>query len=306
MCLFFMEGDKELIESILRLKKKKNAVILAHNYQRPEIYEVADYIGDSLGLSRKATEVDEDIIIFCGVRFMAEIAKILSPEKTVLLPASDAGCPMADMITVEDLRKFKEQYPGAAVVAYVNTNADVKAEVDACCTSGNAVALVNSLEEDTVLFVPDKNLGDYVQSKTDKKIISWEGHCYVHNRILVEAARKVKEENPDSIFIAHPECPQEILKYADEVCSTEQMVKIAKANNGKDIVLATEKDMINRLRNENPNNNYYTIGGVCFNMKKTTLQKVYDALKEEKHKIELPEDVRVKAKKSLDKMISVG
>jgi len=301
-----LKKQKELIEKINKLKKEKKAVILVHNYQRPEIYEVADYIGDSLGLSRQAAETDKDLIVFCGVKFMAETAKILNPDKTVLLPEIDAGCPMANMITVEELRGFKAQHPNAAVVAYVNTNADVKAESDACCTSGNAVELVNSMEEAEILLIPDKNLGNYIQSKTDKKIISWQGYCYVHNNILTKKAKIAKEKHPDAIFLAHPECPKEILEYADEVCSTQKMVKFAKENNNKEIIVATEMDMINRLIQENPTNKYFTIGKICVNMKKTTLEKVYAALKKNKYEIEVPEETRIKAKKSLDRMINIG
>jgi len=298
--------QEELIKKINQLKKEKNAVILVHNYQKPEIYEVADYIGDSLGLSQLAEKTKKDIIVFCGVKFMAETAKILSPDKTVLLPAIDAGCPMAEMITPEQLREFKKQYPKAQVVAYVNTNANIKAEVDACCTSGNAVELVNSMEANEILFVPDRNLGAYVQTKTKKKIIPWKGFCPVHEKILGEKARLAKEQNPEAILIAHPECPQTVLEYADIICSTEKMVTAAKENKDKKIILATETDMINRLINENPDNEYYTIGTSCPNMKKTTLQSVYDALKNNQHEITVPKTIALKAKKALDKMVSVG
>ncbi|MDD5192547.1 MAG: quinolinate synthase NadA [Candidatus Nanoarchaeia archaeon] len=298
--------EKNLIRKIEELKKKKNAVILVHNYQRPEIYEVADYIGDSLGLSKKAAETDKDIIVFCGVKFMAETAKILNPKKIVLLPAIDAGCPMAEMITVKQLKEFKKQHPGAAVVAYVNTNANIKAESDACCTSGNAVELVNSMKENEILFIPDKNLGAYVQTKTNKKIIPWQGYCHVHQNISPEKAKLAKEQNPKAKLIMHPECPAEVLKYADEICSTEKMVKFAKENKNKQIILATEIDMINRLIKENPENKYYSIGGTCPNMKKTTLKKVYEALEKNQYEINVPENIRIKASKALNKMISVG
>ena len=298
--------QKLLIKKIKGLKEKRNAVILVHNYQRPEIYEVADFIGDSLELSGKAAETDKDIIVFCGVKFMAETAKILNPKKTVLLPAEDAGCPMADTITAEQLREFKKKHKGAAVVCYVNTNAETKAECDICCTSANVVEVVNSLKKNEVIMAPDKNLAAYVQTKTKKKIIPWQGYCYVHQKITEQEAKLAKEQNPDSVLICHPECPQEVLQQADLVFSTGKMVKYAQENNNKKIILGTEINMINRLKRENPNNEYFTIGKTCFNMKKTTLQKVLEALEKNQFQIEIPEEIRVEAEKSLRKMIKLG
>ncbi len=298
------QEQKDLIKKINELKKEKNAVILVHNYQSPEIYEVADFIGDSLELSRKAVETDKNIIVFCGVKFMAETAKILNPGKTVLLPAFDAGCPMADMITLEQLKEFKKKHPEAAVVSYVNTNADIKAESDICCTSANASEIVNSLREDHIIFVPDKNLAAYVQTKTSKKIIPWEGFCYVHDRIMEEYAELAKKLHPNAIFIAHPECSPEVLKHADEIISTGGMIKFAKEHDNKEIIVATEIDMVNILKRENPTNKYFTIGKICINMKKTKLRLILDALQKNQYQINVSEEIRIKAKKALDRMLS--
>lgn len=298
--------QKQMISRIEELKRRRNAIILVHNYQRPEIYEVADFIGDSLELSRRAAETDKDVIVFCGVRFMAETAKILNSKKTVLLPAEDAGCPMADMINAEQLKEFKKKYPKAEVVCYVNTNADVKAECDICCTSANVAEVVNSIKKNEIIMVPDKNLAAYAQTKTKKKIIPWQGYCYVHQQISEKEIKSAKEQNPDAIFIAHPECPSEVLKHADYIFSTGKMVEYAKKNDNKTIILGTEAGMINRLAKENPKNKYLTIGKFCFNMKKTTLKKVLEALEKNQYEIKIPEETRKKAEKSLRKMISLG
>jgi quinolinate synthase len=298
--------QKKLIEEIKALKEKKNAVILVHNYQRPELYEIADFIGDSLELSRKAAQTDKEVIVFCGVRFMAETAKVLNPDKTVLLPANDAGCLMADMINAEQLREFKKQHPKAAVVCYVNTTAETKSECDICCTSANAPEIVNSLKEQEVIFAPDKNLAAYVQTKTNKKIIPWNGYCYVHNNILPEKAALAKKQNPDSVLIGHPECPQEVLKHADLIFSTGKMSQYAKENNNKKIILATETDMINRMIRENPNNEYTTIGGICSNMKQTTLEKVKEALEKSQYEIKVQKKIADKARTSIQKMLAIN
>jgi quinolinate synthase len=296
---------KELIENINRLKKEKNAVILVHNYQKPEIYSVGDFIGDSLELSKEAARTDASIIVFCGVHFMAETAKILSPSKKVLLPSKEAGCQMADMATVDQLKDMKAKYPNAAVVSYVNTTADIKALTDVCCTSINAVKIVNSLDEDEIIFLPDENLGKYVQQHTNKKIILWPGHCYVHNNVLVSSVKKAKENYPNAKLVAHPECPPEVLSFADHICGTGGMIKYAKESDAKEFIIATEEGMINRLEIEVPNKKFYAVGGVCINMKKTTLQKVYDCLVNEEPEITIPEETLSKAKKALDKMINL-
>ena len=299
---------KDLIERIKKLKKEKNAVILAHIYQRPEIYKVADFIGDSYGLSKKATETDAEIIVFCGVDFMAESAYILNPEKTVLIPTRLAQCPMAAMVDVAGLRKLKDQYPNAAVVSYVNTTADVKAESDICCTSANAVKVVNSLEEDEVIFVPDSNLANYVMRHTDKKIIPWNGWCYVHKKFSPEGLIRAKAIHLDAKVLVHPECIPEVVDLADEVFSTTDMVNYVKQSPDKTFIIATEIGVVERLKLEFPEKIFFQAppGGTCLQMKQTTLALVLDALEKEQFKVTVPEDIRVRAKKALDRMLNVA
>jgi quinolinate synthase len=296
----------ELIAKINELKKEKNAILLVHNYQRPEIYRVADFIGDSLELSRKAAETDADIIVFCGVKFMAETAKILSPGKTVLLPTLEAGCSLADMVTVKDVERMRILYPNAAVVSYVNTNADVKAVSDICCTSANAVKVVNSLEEDEIIFLPDKNLGRYVQSKSKKNIHLWNGHCAVHEDLTARDLIEFKEAHSAAKIIAHPECRQEILDVADFVCGTGGMAKYAALDNSGDYIVVTECGMTNKLREDVPGKNFYSFCNICRYMKATTLELVLISLLYETHKIELPESVIQKANKAIVKMLAAA
>ena len=300
--------EKDLIEQIKNLKKQKNAVILAHVYQRPEIYKVADFIGDSYGLSKKATETDAKIIVFCGVDFMAESAYILNPKKMVLIPTRLANCPMAAMVDVAGLRELKKQHPKAAVVSYVNTTADVKAESDICCTSANAVKVVNSLAEDEVIFVPDSNLANYVMRHTDKKIIPWSGWCYVHNKFSAEGLARAKAVHLDAKFLVHPECIPEVVDLADEVFSTTGMINYVKQSPDKKFIIATEIGVIERLRLEFPDKTFFQAppGGTCLQMKKTTLKLVFDALENEQFKVTVPEDIRVRAKKALDRMLNVA
>jgi len=295
----------DMVEKIAKLKKEKNAVILVHNYQRPEIQDIADYLGDSLGLSREAAKTDAKIIVFCGVRFMAETAKILSPEKVVLLPRKEAGCPMADMVTVEDLRILKERHPDAKVVSYVNTNADVKAESDICCTSANAVEIIKKVKANKIIFTPDKNLAAYCQRFTDKEIIPWDGYCYVHERITEEEACFVKEKFPDALLIVHPECNPSVIDLADEVLSTSGMVNFVKKSNKKKFFIGTEEGLIYRLKKENPEKEFHSAGTVkiCRNMKLTTLKDVYFAIREERYPIELPEEIIKRARKALKAML---
>ncbi len=299
------EEQKQLIEKINKLKKEKNAVILVHNYQRPEIYEVADYIGDSLGLSQEASKTKAKIIVFCGVDFMAETAKILNPEKKVLLPTKNAKCPMAAMVTVEELKKLKKQNPKAAVVTYVNTTAETKAESDICCTSRNFVEITNSLPNKEIIFVPDEHMGNYLQTKTNKKIIIWKGYCYVHAKIFADKVKKAKKLYPNAKVMAHPECPLEILNIADHVCSTEGMIEHAKESKAKEFIIATEEGMVNRLKKEAPNKKFYPLGGICFNQKFIKLKNVYESLKKEQFEIEIPEKIRLKAKKAVEKMLKL-
>ena len=294
-----------IVEEITKLKKEKNAIILVHNYQRPEIQNIADSLGDSLGLAREAAKTDARIIVFCGVRFMAETAKILSPGKMVLLPKKEAGCPMADMITAEDLRRLKKNYPDAKVVSYVNTNADVKAESDVCCTSANAVKVVKNISAKRIIFTPDKNLAAYCEKFVDKEIIPWNGYCYVHEKIREEEVRLAKEKFPDALLLVHPECDPSVIDLADEVLSTSGMVNFAKKSNKKRFLIGTEEGLIYRLKKENPGKEFYAAGTakMCRNMKLTTLNDVYFSLKEERYAIELPEGIIKSAQKALMAML---
>ncbi len=298
--------NKELIERINKLKKEKNAVILVHNYQRPEIYAIADFLGDSLDLAKKALSTNSKIIIFCGVDFMAESAKILNPDKIVLHPERLSVCPMANMVTKEKVLEMKKKHPKAIVVSYVNTTADVKAVSDICCTSANAVTIVNSLKEDEIIFTPDKNLAAYTQTKTDKKIIPLEGYCYVHDKINVEDIKKAKENYPDAKVMVHPECRMDVIKIADAVCSTSQMITYAKETDANEFIAVTECGMVNRLKKEMPNKTFYAVGGTCIQMKKITLKKVYDCLKNETNKIEIDKEIMDKARQALEAMLGVS
>jgi len=294
-----------IVEEINRLKKEKDAIILVHNYQRSEIQNIADFLGDSLGLAREAAKTDTRIIVFCGVRFMAETAKILSPEKMVLIPREEAGCPMADMITAEDLRKLKEKHTDAKVVSYVNTNADVKAESDICCTSANVIEVVRNVKAESIIFTPDKNLAAYCQRFVDKEIIPWNGYCYVHEKIREEEVRLVKEKFPDALLLIHPECNPSVIDLADEVLSTSGMVNLAKKSDKKRFLIGTEEGLIYRLKKENPGKEFYAAGTakMCRNMKLTTLNDVYFSLKEERYAIELPEGIIKSAQKALMAML---
>ena len=294
-----------IVEEINKLKKEKNAIILVHNYQRSEIQDIADYLGDSLGLSREAAKTDVNIIVFCGVRFMAETAKILSPGKKVLLPRKEAGCPMADMVTAEDLKRLKGKHPDAKVVSYVNTNADVKAESDICCTSANAVEVIKKIKANKIIFTPDKNLAAYCQRFTDKEIIPWNGYCYVHEKIRKEEVRLAKEKFPDALLLVHPECNPSVIDLADEVLSTSGMVNFVKKSHKKKFLIGTEEGLIYRLKKENPGKEFYAAGTakMCRNMKLTTLNDVYLSLREERYAIELPEGIIKSAQKALMGML---
>ncbi|PVX24704.1 MAG: quinolinate synthase [Candidatus Bathyarchaeum sp.] len=300
--------EKELIDKINKLKKEKNAVILSHVYQRPEIYKVADFIGDSYGLSKKATQTTTEIIVFCGVDFMAESAYILNPTKTVLIPTKLANCPMAAMVDVEGLRKLKKKHPKAAVVSYVNTTAAVKAESDICCTSANAVQVVNSLDEDEVIFVPDSNLANYVMRHTKKKIIPWNGWCYVHNKFSAKGLAQAKTLHLNAKVLVHPECKPDVVDLADEVFSTTGMITYVKQSPNNTFIIATEIGVVERLRLMFPEKIFYQAppGGTCLQMKKITLDLVLDSLEKEQFKVTVPEDIRVRAKKALDRMLNVA
>ncbi|KHO55605.1 MAG: quinolinate synthase [archaeon GW2011_AR21] len=298
--------EKKIIREILRLKKEKNAVILVHNYQNQKIYQVADVIGDSFELSKAAAKTDAEIIVFCGVDFMAETAKLLNPEKKVLLPEQSASCPMAKMVCGDEIRELRKKHPKAAVVSYVNTRAETKAESDACCTSANAAKVVNSLENEEIIFTPDKNLADFVRSKTSKKIISWPGYCCVHENISPEAIKRMKSKRKKALVLAHPECKKEVLGLADFVCSTSQMISKAKESKAKEFIIVTEKNMVARLRKEVPGKKFYSVQAVCRQMKKTTLTSVLDSLKFERNEITIPKEFFAKARSSLEKMLEIG
>jgi quinolinate synthase len=296
------------VERIRQLKKERNAIILAHNYQRGDVQDIADFVGDSFGLSQKAVSSGADVIVFCGVDFMAESAAILNPEKTVLMPELSAQCPMAAMITAESLRREKEKYPGAAVVCYVNTPASVKAESDICCTSANAVKVVNALQENEIIFVPDRNLALYVAAHTDKKIIPWNGYCPTHHLILPGDIMLEKEEHPDAEILVHPECRPEVVALADQVLSTAGMLKYARQSTSKEFIIGTEVGLLHRLNKENPDKTFIpaTRYAVCPNMKMNTLGSIIRALERNEHVIKIPENIRVKAKLALDRMLEVG
>ena len=300
-------NKERLRDKITKLKKEKNAVILAHNYQIGEVQDVADYIGDSLGLSQKAAQVDAKVIVFCGVHFMAETAKILAPEKTILIPDERAGCPMADMITATELRQWKKNYPKSKVVCYVNTTADVKAECDICCTSSNAVKVVNSLNADEILFAPDKNLAAYVARNTEKKIIPWDGYCYVHKYIKARDISEKRNLHPGAEVWVHPECLPEVIDLADKVLSTGKMVQEARKTKKKEIIVGTETGIIYRMKKENPAKNFYPARDValCFNMKKIDLRKVLRSLENMIYKVEVPLDVSQKARGAIEKMVEI-
>jgi len=328
-----MTPDHTLLrEEILELKQKKRAIILAHNYQRDEVQEIADFTGDSLELSRTASNVDCDIIVFAGVNFMAESASILCPDKTVLLTEIDAGCPMADMIHVDSprwernsfpgfinpppyiypkeftLRDIKAQYPGVPVVAYVNTTADVKAESYICCTSANIVKVIESLPADTVISVPDRNLSMWAQRNTKKRVIAWDGYCHVHERVTLDDVAKARKEHPKALVMAHPECRLDVLEMADHVTSTSGMLRFAKASSEKEFIVGTEIGLMYRLKKENPDKIFYPLRKdmICPNMKRTSLNSLLRALKENNYIIKVPEEIRIPAKIALDRMLGVS
>jgi len=299
---------EELRRNIEKLKRERNAIVLAHNYQRDEIQEIADFSGDSLELARKAVNTKEDVIVFCGVHFMAESAAILNPGKKVLLPAKEAGCPMADMITVRKLREKKKEFPGARVVCYVNSSAEIKAESDISCTSSNAIEIVRSMKSERIIFVPDKNLGRYVQTQVpEKEIILWEGFCPTHIRLTEEDVARVKDKFPKAAFIAHPECRPEVLHLADHICSTKGMFDYAKKSQAKEFIIGTESGMLYKLRRDNPNKKFYvpTTHLICANMKLTTLGWVAHSLENMVYEVKVSERVAEKARRTLEKMLSV-
>jgi quinolinate synthase len=303
-----MNPRDELVARIEYLKKARQAIILAHNYQRGEVQEIADYVGDSLDLSRQAASSSARVIVFCGVYFMAESASILSPDKTVLLPVKEAGCPLADMLDARQLREWKAKHKGRPVVTYINSSAEVKAESDICCTSANAVRVVDSLESDEVLFGPDMNLGDYVQGRTRKKLIIWKGYCATHAWVKPEEILTAKREHPGARVIAHPECMPEALRQADHVCSTSGMSPYARESDASEFIIVTEAGILHRLKKENPGKRFYLASKqlLCPNMKMTTLDSVAGALERMEHRVRVSEDIRRRAAAALERMLEVG
>lgn len=299
-------NDIELVEEIKKLREEKNAVIAAHNYQIDEVQEIADMVGDSFALSKYCASSSADIIVFCGVRFMAESAKILSPQKIVLLPEKGAGCPMADMAKPEALKKMKQKYPDAAVVCYINSSAEVKAESDICCTSSNALQILRSIPQKQIIFVPDQNLGQYAADMVpEKDVVLWDGYCATHHGIRPEEVKKIKEIYPDALLLVHPECKPEVVKMADFVGSTKQIIDFASKCEVKKYIIGTEMGVLLSLKKQNPDKEFYLMsqGLICPNMKKTSLKSVYEALRDMKYQIEIPEEVRAKAKICLDRML---
>ncbi|MFL2887516.1 MAG: quinolinate synthase NadA [Pelagibacteraceae bacterium] len=296
-----------LIEKINKLKKEKNAVILAHNYQTPEIYHgVADIAADSLALAVEAAKTTADIIVLCGVHFMAETAKLMNPEKKVLIPDMQAGCSLSASITGEDVVMLKEKYPGVPVVSYVNTSADVKAESDVCCTSANAVKVVESLGSEKVIFLPDHYLANYVQKNTKVKIISWQGTCIVHEKFTAKEVEDIKKQNPEIKVIAHPECPPDVISASDFAGSTSNMVKYVKENQPKKVLLVTECSMSDNIQVENPNVEFVKPCNLCPYMKKITLKKIYDCLKNETNEIKIGHNIAARARRSVKRMAEIG
>ncbi len=300
-------SETELIEKIVSLKKRRNAVIRAHTYQQAEIQDIADFVGDSLELSQKAAKTDADVIVFCGVHFMAETASILCPDKEVLLPDLHAGCPMANMITAKHLREKKREHPKATVVCYVNSSAAVKAESDICCTSANAVRLIEQLPSGgEILFVPDQYLGNYVATKTGREMLLWPGFCPTHLRIQPRDISRQKAEHPQAKVVVHPECRPEVIALADEVLSTGGMIRFVHETEAEEVIVGTEIGILHRLRKENPEKRFIPASeqAVCPRMKLITLENVLWSLEEMVHQVRVPERIRLRAKAAVDKMLS--
>ena len=302
--------DKQaLIQDIQTLKQERDAVIVAHSYQIGEVQDVADMVGDSFALSKFCAADPHPVIVFCGVKFMAESAKILSPQKTVLLPEISAGCPMADMVKPEDIDMMRAEHPGAAVVCYVNTTAETKAKCDICCTSSNALQVIRSLPQKDIIFMPDKNLGGYLaQQVPEKNIILWPGFCITHERTTVADVDQARASQPDALLLAHPECPAEVVAEADFVGSTKQIIDYAKASEAQKFIIGTEMGIFHQLQNDSPGKQFYLLssGLICPNMKKTKLESVYESLENMQYKIELDPEIIEKARASLERMLEVA
>ena len=300
--------NESALEKIQRLRRERNAVIIAHNYQRPDVQDIADFCGDSLELARRAAGTDADVILFCGVQFMAETAKILSPKKTVLVPDTKAGCSLANMINAEALRKLKAQHPGAAVVCYINSTVETKAECDLCCTSTSALDIVNSIDEGReIIFVPDRSLGRWVEQQSGRKMILWDGFCAPHHRILAETVEKKKAEHPDALVVVHPECTEDVREMADRVAGTGGMIRFCRESPAKEFIVGTEPGMVYRLEQEIPGKKFYAAipQVVCRNMKRTVLEKVLWSLEDMKYEITVEPDTARRARRCIDRMLEV-
>jgi len=303
-----VDNLKQAREKIAKLKKELQAIIVAHNYQRPEVQDVADFTGDSLELARKCVGIETEVIVFCGVRFMAETAAILNPASTVLLSHPDAGCPLADTIGIESLKQWKHRYPEAAVVAYVNTTAAIKAESDICCTSANGVEAVNLVPNGEILFIPDRNLGHYISTKVSKRIILYPGFCYVHDSVTAEQVILARQRYPQAKVLVHPECRPEVISLADAALSTSQMLRYARESNHKLFLIGTEKGMLYLLRKQNPEKEFHSMANnfICTDMKKTTLETIVKVMQTMGNVVTVPEEIRVKAKQAIDKMLAIS
>ena len=298
-----------LMNRLEELKRKRNAVILAHNYQRPEVQDAADFVGDSLGLSRQAAETDADVVLFCGVDFMAETAAILCPDKVVLSPDRRAGCPMANMITVRELRMAKAREGNPVVVCYVNSSAEIKAESDYCCTSANAVAVLKAVPEGRrILFVPDMSLGDYASREAGREVVLWSGYCPTHHRILAKDIRAAREERPEAVVVVHPECVRDVVDLADHVCSTTGMLRVCAESPASEFIIGTEIGMLHRLRKENPGKRFYPASELadCPDMKLSTLEKMVWSLESMETRVSVPEEVAARARSAIDRMLEIG
>ena len=299
---------ESLIEKLGRLKRERRAVILAHNYQRPEVQDAADFVGDSLGLSRQAAKAEARVILFCGVDFMAETAAILCPGKKVLVPDTHAGCPMANMVTARELRQLKAKHPDAAVVCYVNSSAAVKAESDICCTSANAVQVLESIpKEREIIFVPDQSLGDYAARKTGRKVILWPGYCPTHHRILADGIRQARAAHPGAVVVTHPECTRDVLDLSDFVASTTGILNLCRENPAKEFIVGTEMGLMHRLRKENPGKTFHLVTPLsdCPNMKLNTLEKMVWSLEDLVYEVRVEEGVAALARRSIERMLAI-
>jgi quinolinate synthase len=298
----------DLKEKIVKLKEELGAVIVAHNYQRPEVQDIADFVGDSLELARECTRLNARTIVFCGVQFMAETAAILNPERTVLLSEGSAGCPLADMITADELKELQRKHPEAATVSYVNSSAEVKAESYSCCTSANGVAVVESIPKDEIIFVPDQNLGHYIATQTRKRLVLYPGFCYVHHRIKPEQVAMARRLHPEAQVIVHPECRPEVTATADAVFSTSQMLRYVKESDHQSFIIGTEQGLLHGLSKQNPAKSFYLVSAsqVCTDMKKTTLKTLVRTMELREKVVTVPEEIRVRAKEAIDRMLAIG